>query len=58
MSIQDDEVRKADLIQKCMEKNDLNNGRRLREKLDDMRTKSRGQDKVLINMMLSDGVIR
>ena len=54
MSIHDDEVRKADLIQKCMKKNDLNNGRKLREKLDDMRTKSRGQDKVLINMLLSD----
>ena len=54
MSIKGDEVRKADLITKCMKKNDLNDGRKLREKLCDMRTKSRGQDKVLINMMLSD----
>lgn len=54
MSIRDDELRKAELVNKCMKSNNLNDGRGVREKLDDMRTKSKGQDKVLINMMLSD----
>lgn len=49
-----DEIRQAELIKDCMEKNNLNDGRNIDKKLDDMRVKCRGQDKVLLNMLLSD----
>lgn len=54
MSVREDEMRKAELLNKCLKSNNQNDGGSVREKLDAMRTKSKGQDKVLINMMLSD----
>lgn len=54
MSVKNDEMRKAVLIKKCLVKNNSNDGRSMREKLSKMRCNSRGQDKVLLNMILND----
>lgn len=54
MSRRKDEIRQAELIKDCLENNNVNDGRDIGKKLDDMRVKCRGQDKVLLNMMLSD----
>ena len=54
MSFERDEMRKAELIQKCLSKNNRNDGKGVRDKLDKMRAESRGQDKVLLNIMLND----
>ena len=54
MSRDSDDIRKADLIKKCLSENNSNDGKNVREKLSNMRSKSRGQDKVLLNMMLND----
>ena len=54
MSRRKDEIRQVELIKNCLEKNNVNDGRDIDKKLDDMRVKCRGQDKVLLNMMLSD----
>lgn len=49
-----DEKRQGELVRSCLEKNNLNDGRDIRSKLNDMRVKCKGQDKVLLNMMISD----
>lgn len=54
MSFERDEIRKAELIRKCLAKNNCNDGKGVRGKLDKMRSESRGQDKVLLNMLLND----
>lgn len=54
MSKKMDKIRQANLIKDCLEKDNVNDGKDIDKKLDDMRVKCRGQDKVLLNMMLSD----
>lgn len=54
MSRRKDEIRQAQLIKNCLEKNNVNDGRDIDKKLNDMRVKCRGHDKVLLNIILSD----
>jgi hypothetical protein len=54
MSRKKDGIRQAELIKECLEKNNFNDGKNIDKKLNDMRVKCKGQDKVLLNMMLSD----
>ena len=54
MGREQDKLRQAELIKKCLNENNNNDGKNIREKLCEMRVKCKGQDKVLMNMMLSD----
>ena len=54
MSRKRDNIKQAELIKKCLEENNFNDGKDIVHRLDCMRAKCRGQDKVLLNMLLSD----
>ncbi len=54
MSKSDDKIRQAELIKECLNKNNFNDGRDMYKKLECMRVNSKGRDKVLLNMLLSD----